>query len=179
MDRENRIRSVADKTNQTTAKGNPPKGWKRKFIQALSQTGNITFSARYAGVGCDTAYRHRRLNAKFARRWDDACEQSYDAMELEARRRAVQGTERPIYHVGKKVGAVKEFSDNLLMFMLKASRPEKFRENYAGPGAANASTPGYAATQGVPVTVVEVRIPHAASIPDATHEQRGIDGPAA
>ena len=51
-----------------------------------------------------------------------------DDLELEARRRAVEGTERPVFYQGGEVGYVREYSDTLLIFLLKAHRPNKFRE---------------------------------------------------
>lgn len=57
-----------------------------------------------------------------------AFEQSIQRMEVEAQRRAVDGTRKPVYYKGVKVGAVQEYSDNLMMFLLKARRPEVYRE---------------------------------------------------
>jgi hypothetical protein len=61
-------------------------------------------------------------------------------MEEEARRRAIDGVNKAVYHKGKIVGYEKVYSDNLLMFMLKARRPDRFRDNssieYSGKGGA-------------------------------------------
>ena len=44
-------------------------------------------------------------------------------------RRAVKGVKKPVgWYKGVAGGHVREFSDNLLMFQLKAMRPEKFRD---------------------------------------------------
>ena len=51
-----------------------------------------------------------------------------ETMEQEAYRRAVQGTVRPVFHQGAQCGSVQEYSDTLLIFMLKARAPEKYRE---------------------------------------------------
>ena len=51
-------------------------------------------------------------------------------MELEARRRAVKGTDKPVFQRGEQVGTIREYSDTLLMFLLKANKPEKFRDNF-------------------------------------------------
>ncbi|MBX6773030.1 MAG: hypothetical protein IRY83_14975 [Chloroflexi bacterium] len=58
-----------------------------------------------------------------------------DALEAEAWRRAVDGVERPVYQNGQRVGAVREYSDTLLIFLLKGGRPQKYRERYelSGP----------------------------------------------
>ena len=49
-------------------------------------------------------------------------------LEDEARRRALQGVEKPVFREGRQVGTVTEYSDTLLIFLLKARRPEKFRD---------------------------------------------------
>ena len=53
-----------------------------------------------------------------------------DTLEMEARRRASLGVEEPVYYQGQVVGYVRKYSDVLLMFLLKAQRPEKFRDNH-------------------------------------------------
>lgn len=55
-------------------------------------------------------------------------------MEQEAFRRAVEGTEKPVFgsmgfRMGSgEIGRVREYSDTLLIFLLKGARPEKYRE---------------------------------------------------
>ncbi len=52
-----------------------------------------------------------------------------DILEAEAFRRAVEGVEKPVgWYKGEPGGYVREYSDVLLMFQLKALRPEKCRE---------------------------------------------------
>ena len=51
-----------------------------------------------------------------------------DKMEAEAYRRAVDGIDRVVYSQGKVVGSQREYSDNLLTLLLKANRPEKYKE---------------------------------------------------
>jgi hypothetical protein len=46
--------------------------------------------------------------------------------EAEAWRRAVEGVERPIVSGGKVVTTVREYSDALLIFLLKGRRPAKY-----------------------------------------------------
>ncbi len=51
-----------------------------------------------------------------------------DRMEDEARRRAVDGVEESVFYQGEQVSTVRRYSDTLLIFMLKARRPETYRE---------------------------------------------------
>ena len=53
-----------------------------------------------------------------------------DALEDEALRRAFHGSERPVFQGKELVGYVRDYSDTLLIFMLKARRPEKYRERF-------------------------------------------------
>ena len=49
-------------------------------------------------------------------------------MEDEALRRALNGTQRPVYQQGQLVGYIQEFSDTLMIFQLKARRKDKYSE---------------------------------------------------
>jgi hypothetical protein len=41
----------------------------------------------------------------------------------------VEGVEEPIVYQGEITNTVRRYSDTLLIFLLKARRPEKFRDN--------------------------------------------------
>lgn len=100
------------------------------FLVVLRETDNVTEAARTAGVPRRTAYEWREADPDFAARWDEAVEEALDAMEREVRRRGLEGVDKPVFYQGAVCGSVREFSDTLLMFHLKARRPEKFRERY-------------------------------------------------
>lgn len=104
------------------------RGWEELFLKALAETGNVSAAAKLAGVARQTAYEAKELRPEFAARWDDALEEACDALELEARRRAKDGAEKPVFYLGREVSRVREYSDVLLIFLLKAHRPEKYRE---------------------------------------------------
>ena len=88
----------------------------------------MTYACRAARLPRARAYEWREADPDFAKAWDDAVERGTDALEDEAVRRAMQGVLKPVYQGGKKVGAIREYSDTLLIFLLKARRPEKFKE---------------------------------------------------
>ena len=102
--------------------------WRPHFLKALSQTGNVAGSAQLVGISRSAAYKARRTNPNFAEKWDEAIEVATDAMELEARRRAETGVEEQVFYQGQVVGHVRKYSDTLLIFLLKAHRPEKYRD---------------------------------------------------
>ena len=104
--------------------------WQDVFIRALTASGIVRVACKVAEVGRATAYRHRESNEAFAAAWDDALDDACDSLEAEARRRATQGTHKPVFYKGKIVGHIKEYSDTLIIFLLKANRPEKYRDNF-------------------------------------------------
>jgi hypothetical protein len=113
---------------------------RREFLTALSESCNVTASAHAAGLSRQRLYELRRENPDFAVEWDNAVDEAVDKLELEARRRALQGVRKPIYYRGSKVGSTQEYSDLLTIFLLKAHRPEKYRERVSaeltGPAGA-------------------------------------------
>ncbi|AQS87919.1 hypothetical protein AA101099_1515 [Neoasaia chiangmaiensis NBRC 101099] len=108
---------------------------KRIFLDHLALTANVTASARVAGVVRGTIYLWRETDEDFARGWADALEAAVDALEGEARRRALSGYEEPVLSGGKLVvddhGSPmmrRRYSDGLMRFLLRAHRPSLFRD---------------------------------------------------
>lgn len=101
----------------------------------LAEGGNVTLAARAAGIERSTAYDRRNGNEAFAALWDDAMDQAGDLLEAEARRRAYEGWNEPVYGrlAGKdagegEIGVVRKYSDTLMQTLLKGAKPEKYRE---------------------------------------------------
>lgn len=99
-----------------------------KFLATLSVCGNVTRSALEAGLNRTTLYRKRSEDKDFAREWETALEMGNEALEDEARRRAYEGWEEPVWHKGQECGTVRKFSDTLLIVLLKAHKPEKYAD---------------------------------------------------
>src|SRR5687767_11860234 len=97
--------------------------WRKGFLAVLAESGNVTASCKAAQIEPKTAYKARNNDPQFAEQWREALESAADLMELEARRRAVEGVEEPIFYKGVEVTKVRRYSDILLIFMLKACRP--------------------------------------------------------
>ena len=106
----------------------PKKDWRPGFLAAFAETGLVIEAAKEVGVGRSTVYDERQRNETFALAWAEIEEWTTEEMEQEARRRAVIGVEEPIYYKGELQGHVRKYSDPLLIFMLKARRPEVYRE---------------------------------------------------
>jgi hypothetical protein len=108
---------------------------REKFLTELRQTGNVTASCEAAFVDRHAAYSERRRNQEFAAAWEEALEIAIERMEREAHRRAVDGTVEPVFgRVDKyqdgQIGTIRRYSDTLLIFLLKAHRPDRYRERY-------------------------------------------------
>lgn len=91
------------------------------FLAVLASGGSPTKAAGAVGVDRRTAYRWKENDAEFAVMWDDAVEAGNDGLEDEARRRAVDGIDKPVTIAGERE-VVKEYSDTLLTLMLKGRR---------------------------------------------------------
>jgi hypothetical protein len=98
------------------------------FLGHLAKTGNVTKAAEATGWARRVAYRHRENDPTFAEAWEDAEQQYADLLEREADRRAVEGVDEPRFYEGGVCGHVRKYSDTLLIFRLKALRPDKYRE---------------------------------------------------
>lgn len=105
-----------------------PTVWEAAFLRVLARRGNVSDACKQADINRGTAYARREAEPEFDRLWKEAEKQASDSLEEEAWKRATEGTDKPIFYKGEKVGAVTEFSDALLMFLLKGNKPEKFKE---------------------------------------------------
>lgn len=125
--------------------------WVKAFLAALSESGNVRLACEAAQINRWTAYDRRENDPDFAKAWADALDQAADLLEEEARRRAYEGLRRCKFHNGAPImvpaigadGLVvrdkdgnpemipyveHEYSDLLLIFLLKGARPETYRE---------------------------------------------------
>lgn len=98
-----------------------------RFLSALAVTGNITASVRESGLARSTVYFWRDHDHEFAKSWDDALAEATDKLAYEARRRALDGIEVVQYFQGEPVGTIRKYSDQLLMFLLRAYRPAIYK----------------------------------------------------
>lgn len=129
---------------------------KRKFLQLVEEySGHTSRALRELGMARSTLTRWKEDDDLFAAQYDSVIDHAVEELEAEGRRRAM-GYEEPVVYQGKIQGTwmdregnicspdnpdailvpttVTKFSDNLLMFLLKGHRPDKYRD---GPGASN------------------------------------------
>lgn len=101
---------------------------KERYLRAIGTAGTLAAGCRAAKVSHNTVYAWRETDQEFAMRENQARSSFADALEEAAVRRARDGIERPVYQQGQLVGYETVYSDALLWNLLKATRPEKFRE---------------------------------------------------
>lgn len=112
--------------------------WAPTFLVAVAQLGIILDACKVAGIGRTAVYERRNSDPDFAAALAAALEDACDDLEGEARRRAFIGLVRKKFN-GKGVPIIdpetkqqyveREYSDQLLTLLLKAHRPERFRDN--------------------------------------------------
>ena len=84
--------------------------WQSVFLSSFSQCGNITRSSEAAEVTRQAVFYAHKRDPDFRALYEEAKEESIERLEDVARKRATDS------------------SDNLLIFLLKAMRPEMYRE---------------------------------------------------
>ena len=100
--------------------------WHKPFLQALLETGSVILSRKKVDVDKCTLYMHRDKYPDFKAAWDEAMDEAVDLLEQEAMRRAVEGVDKPVFYQGELVGHIREYSDALLMFLLRGKRPSRY-----------------------------------------------------
>ncbi len=66
--------------------------WHQDFFDGLAETSNVKAAAKHAKISTSQVYRLKRDDPEFARNWDEALLQGYEALELETLDRLRHGT---------------------------------------------------------------------------------------
>jgi hypothetical protein len=98
------------------------------FLEALKETCNITKACELSGLGRTSAYEWKAEDSEFSADWQKALDIAADLLEEEAVRRAKEGTTKPVFQGGQLVGHVQEYSDTLMIFLLKGAKPKKYMD---------------------------------------------------
>jgi hypothetical protein len=104
---------------------------RKRFLAEYAKCGNISGACEKAGI--DRVYHYRWMDdpdyqAQFEVAFQCACEE----LEREAHRRAVTGLLVPQFYQGKKCATIREYSDTLLIFLMKGAMPDKYRDQFKG-----------------------------------------------
>ncbi len=162
--------------------------WIKGFLQSIRLKANVTLACQEVKIARQTAYERRVNNPEFAAAWDDAMEEGADRLEAEAWRRAVEGSERPVFQCGKKVGSIREYSDTLMCLLLKGHKPAKFRERVSneisGPNGSEPNVVIYipdnnrrkggtksSAPNGAPTNPAQIWLPQKGSLERTNHTE--------
>ena len=97
-----------------------------KFLKELGKTGNISHSARVAGLSRKQVYTHQQTNRRFKARVEEQLTHFADSLEHEAVRRGRDGYHEEVYSEGALVGFKTRYSDRLLMATLAAHKRELY-----------------------------------------------------
>jgi len=111
----------------------------RLFLDAYETYGTITAAGKEADVARSEHYRWLKEDPAYAAAFREAEEAAIELLETEARRRALAGEEHPIFYRGAEISKRRVMSDPLLMFLLRAKRPEVYRDRGAVDRSAQAS----------------------------------------
>lgn len=99
----------------------------RKFLEAVSRGWSISRACRSAGCGLGAPYDLRKRDPLFADSWRTAYEAGTDRFEDAAADRALNGTVKGIWYQGQLVGYEIRYDNRLLLDVLAARRPVKWR----------------------------------------------------
>ena len=75
-------------------------------------------------------YDWLKADANFKKSFEDSAKIGIELLEDEAQRRAFHGTKKPVYQGGKLVGHIQEYSDTLLIFLLKGKKPDVYKDRH-------------------------------------------------
>jgi hypothetical protein len=132
-----------------------PNAKQAAFLRAYSRSGNITIAAQAAKIDRSQHYTWMQHDAGYPAKFEAAQTEAVELLEYEARYRAEHGVEEPIVYQGKftflpkfdkttgeilrnekgnpiyeeRPLCIRKKSDVLLMFTLKALKPDVYREN--------------------------------------------------
>lgn len=99
------------------------------FLEALvKHGGNISVACDESGLARGMVYQFEREDEEFAAAFREAQRYGLEVLEDEARRRAYSGTLKPVFYQGAECGKINEYSDTLMIFLLKGGMPEKYAE---------------------------------------------------
>ena len=100
------------------------------FIAALADTGSVAGAAREVGMSVQSCYRLRRSPGaeNFAAAWEAAIQEASKRLADIAFERAINGVDEPVLDKqGNCIYLRTRHNDRLLMFLLRAHQPERYR----------------------------------------------------
>jgi hypothetical protein len=99
----------------------------KAFLAAYAHCGNVTRAAKAAKISTTAHYKRLKADPTYRLAFEQADIVATGLLEDEATRRAFAGVRKGIYWQGYRVGYQLEYSDGLMMFLLRGRRPDKYR----------------------------------------------------
>jgi hypothetical protein len=108
----------------------------QRFLDAYRSVGTVVHAAKISAVAPRTHYTWLEKDEAYVSQFEDAKQDATEELLREARRRAFEGVKRKKFHNGVPVTDPEtgeqyieaEYSDTLLIFLLKGLMPNVFRE---------------------------------------------------
>ena len=107
------------------------------FLFALSQTGNFTIAADFAGLSPRALRKSAEADSDFAKAIDSAFVEACDRLLFVAFERAVKGVVIPQFYQGEEIGKTRKPSDNLLRYLLDRAADKDKRAQDTSQGEAD------------------------------------------
>src|ERR1044071_5503839 len=108
---------------------------KRAFLEAFRLNANVSGAARAADIDRSTPYGWAKDDPEFKAAMEAAEQEAADRLEAEAFRRAHDGVDEYVTSGGKLIRdddglplLHRRYSDQLMITLLKAHRPERFKD---------------------------------------------------
>lgn len=112
------------------SRGTPPSPEQQaRFLRLLRETGSARVAAEAIGFTTATMKKLRDTDNEFDELFQEALDDNADALEQEARRRAVEGVTRSKvlgFKDDYEIVEEQHYSDTLLLRLLEANNPAKF-----------------------------------------------------
>lgn len=99
----------------------PSEAQKRRFLEALAESCNVSHSAAVAEISVSAVYRRRRNDASFRLRWGEALATGYAQLEMAMLERALVGRPKEI-KVGGESQVIRDYDDRIGIALLKMHR---------------------------------------------------------
>jgi hypothetical protein len=113
----------------------------RAFLSAFERTGCIGWAAQAAKIGRKSHYRWLQNDADSAAAFKQAQMIAGDTLQGVAFERALVGWTQPVFFRGEKCGEVRRYDNAMLMFLLRALKPEVYGARVRVPAPAIAAPP--------------------------------------
>lgn len=101
---------------------------KQSFLRVYAAIGRKAEAAKIVGISSSAVNSWLKDDPRFTECFEIAAEMYCERLEKVAHHLAVGGVTKGVYYKGDKIDEYREWDTSLLMFLLKANNPAKYRE---------------------------------------------------